>query len=125
MENLNLRSFRVEIKVKKGVTFLKPMSHQGSETTLEALAGLRPAFQKDGKVTAGNAPGLNDGSAAVVISSRAYADQVGVKPLAKIIGYAQAALEPKYLFAAPAKAIPVLLQKIGWTLQDVDLIELK
>ena len=114
----------VEIKGKKGVTTFDTDESPRSETTLEALAGLRPAFQKDGKVTAGNAPGLNDGSAAVVISSRAYANQIGVKPLAKIIGYAQAALEPKYLFAAPAKAIPVLLQKIGWTLQDVDLIEL-
>jgi len=114
----------IEIKSKKGVTIFDTDESPRRETTLEALTGLKPAFQKDGKVTAGNAPGLNDGSAAVVISSRAYANQIGVKPLAKIIGYAQAAMEPKYLFAAPAKAIPILLDKIGWTVQDVDLIEL-
>lgn len=114
----------VEIKSKKGVTIFDTDESPRRETTLEALAALKPAFQKEGKVTAGNAPGLNDGSAAVVVSSRAYANQSGVKPLARIIGYAQAAMEPKYLFAAPAKAIPILLKNIGWTLQDVDLIEL-
>ena len=114
----------IEIKSKKGITIFDTDESPRRETTLEALAGLKPAFQKDGKVTAGNAPGLNDGAAAVVVSSRSYADQLGVKPIAKIIGYAQAALDPKYLFAAPAKAIPILLQKIGWTLHDVDLIEL-
>lgn len=114
----------VEIKSKKGITIFDTDESPRRETTLEALSALKPAFQKDGKVTAGNAPGLNDGAAAVVISSREYADKLGVKPLAKIVGYTQAAMEPKYLFAAPAKAIPILLQKIGWTLKDIDLIEL-
>ncbi len=94
------------------------------DTSLEALAKLKPAFQKDGKVTAGNAPGLNDGGAAVVVASRAKAEALGKAPLARIVGYAHAAVEPKYLFIAPAKAIPQLLMKIGWTLNDVDLIEL-
>jgi len=94
------------------------------ETSLEALAKLKPAFQQNGKVTAGNAPGLNDGGAAVVVASREYAEKHGQKPLAKIVGYAQAAVAPKYLFIAPAQAIPKLLDKIGWTLKDVDLIEL-
>jgi acetyl-CoA C-acetyltransferase len=67
---------------------------------------------------------MNDGAAAVVISSRAYAEKKGLKPIARIVGYAQAALEPKFLFAAPAYAMPKLLKKIGWTLKDVDLIEL-
>jgi acetyl-CoA C-acetyltransferase len=67
---------------------------------------------------------MSDGAAAVVVSSRAYAQKHGVKPMARIVGYAQAAVEPKYLFAAPAYAIPKLLKKIGWTLADVDLIEL-
>jgi len=114
----------IEIKSKKGITIFDTDESPRRETTLEALAALKPAFQKDGKVTAGNAPGLNDGAAAVVVSSREYADRLGVKPLAKIIGYAQAALEPRYLFAAPAIAIPILLKKIGWRLQDTDLIEL-
>jgi acetyl-CoA C-acetyltransferase len=95
------------------------------DTSLDVLAKLKPAFKKDGgRVTAGNAPGLNDGGAAVVVSSREYAEKNGKKPLAKIVGYAQTAVAPKYLFIAPARAIPKLLEKVGWTLKDVDLIEL-
>ena len=94
------------------------------DTSLEALAKLKPAFQKDGRVTAGNAPGLNDAGAAVIVASREYAEQHGKKPQARIVGYAQAAVAPKYLFIAPAHAIPKLLDKVGWTLKDVDLIEI-
>jgi acetyl-CoA C-acetyltransferase len=94
------------------------------DTSLEALARLKPAFSKDGKVTAGNAPGLNDGGAAVVVASRRKAEALGRAPLARVVGYAQAAVDPKYIFIAPAQAIPRLLDKIGWTLKDVDLIEL-
>jgi acetyl-CoA C-acetyltransferase len=114
----------VELVSKKGTTIFDTDEAPRRDTTLESLAGLRPAFQKDGKVTAGNAPGLNDGAAAVIVASRAYAENKGLKPLACIVGYAQAADEPKYLFRAPALAIPKLLKKIGWTLKDVDLIEL-
>lgn len=94
------------------------------DTSLEALAKLKPAFQKDGKVTAGNAPGLNDGAAALVVASRARAEALGKAPLARIVGYTSAAVDPKYVFIAPAYAIPKLLDRIGWTLKDVDLIEL-
>jgi acetyl-CoA C-acetyltransferase len=94
------------------------------DTSLEALSKLRPVFQKDGKVTAGNAPGLNDGAAAAVVASRTRADQLGIKPIARVVGYHQAAVQPKYLFDAPSHAIPQLLDKIGWQLLDVDLIEL-
>lgn len=94
------------------------------DTSLEALSRLKPAFQKDGKVTAGNAPGLNDGGAALVVASRRKAEALGRAPLARIVGYAQAAVEPKWLFIAPVKAIPKLLDKIRWTLRDVDLIEI-
>jgi acetyl-CoA C-acetyltransferase len=94
------------------------------DTSLEALAELKPAFSPHGRVTAGNAPGLNDAAAALVIASATKASQLGVPPLARIVGYAQAAVEPKYIFDAPAKAIPRLLDKLGWTLADVDLIEL-
>ncbi|MDD5467669.1 MAG: acetyl-CoA C-acetyltransferase [Anaerolineales bacterium] len=115
----------VEIQGKKGATTVFAVDETPRrDTTLEALAGLRPAFIKDGKVTAGNSPGLNDGAAAVVVSSRAKAESIGVKPLARVAGYAQAAVDPKHLFIAPAKAIPLLLHKTGWTLGDVDLIEL-
>ncbi|MFC2065119.1 acetyl-CoA C-acetyltransferase [Chloroflexota bacterium] len=114
----------IEIQTRKGTIIFDTDETPRRETTFEGLQNLKPAFQKDGRVTAGNAPGLNDGAAAVVVSSRKYAEEQGIKPLARIIGFAQAALEPKLLFAAPAKAIPVLLDKVGWTLQDVDLIEL-
>jgi len=115
----------VQIPGRKGeVTVFDTDEGPRKESSLEALAKLKPSFKADGKVTAGNASSMNDGAAAVVIASRAYAEKNKLKPIAKIVGYAQAALEPKYLFAAPAHAIPKLLKKIGWTLQDVDLIEL-
>jgi acetyl-CoA C-acetyltransferase len=115
----------VEVKGRKGqVTLVDTDETPRRDTTLEGLSNLRPAFQKDGKVTAGNAPGLNDGAAAVVVASRAKAEQMGRKPLASILGYGNVALAPKYLFAAPAKAIPMVLKQVGWKLADVDLIEL-
>lgn len=115
----------VEVKGRKGqVTMVESDETPRRDTTLEGLAKLRPAFQKDGKVTAGNAPGLNDGAAAVTVASRAKAASMGLQPLAHIIAYGSAALPLKYLFAAPAKAIPLVLQRAGWKLSDVDLIEL-
>lgn len=115
----------VEVPGRKGqVTLVEQDEGPRKETTLEALSKLKPVFKSDGKVTAGNASSMNDGAAAVVISSRAYAEKNKLKPLARIVGYAQAAMESKYLFAAPAYAIPKLLKKVGWTLADVDLIEL-
>ncbi len=115
----------VEIPGKKGET-VRVDTDEGPrrDTSLEALARLKPAFKEGGRVTAGNSPGLNDGAAAVVLASRDYAQRHGLKPLARVVGYAQAADEPKYLFRAPALAIPKLLRQIGWTLADVDLIEL-
>ena len=115
----------VQIPGRKGeVTLFDTDEGPRKDSSLEGLAKLKPAFKEAGKVTAGNASSMNDGAAAVVISSRAYAEKNNLKPMAHIIGYAQAALEPKYLFAAPAHAIPKLLNKIGWTLKEVDLIEL-
>jgi acetyl-CoA C-acetyltransferase len=115
----------VEIPGKKGQTTVVAQDETPrKDTSLEALAGLKPAFKPDGKVTAGNAPGLNDGAAAVVFASRAKAEALGVAPVARVIGYAQAAVPPKELFIAPARAIPRLMERIGWSLADVDLIEL-
>jgi acetyl-CoA C-acetyltransferase len=115
----------VEIIGRKGeVTIVDKDEGPRRDTSLEALSKLKPAFKSDGKVTPGNSSPMNDGGAAVVISSRTYAEKNNLKPLAKVVGYAQAAVEPKYIFAAPAQAIPKLLTKIGWTLKDVDLIEL-
>jgi acetyl-CoA C-acetyltransferase len=115
----------IEIQDRKGnIKIFDVDEAPRRDTSLDALRKLKPAFQKDGKVTAGNAPGLNDGAAAVVVCSDKVASQNNIKPLARIVGYTQAAVEPKYLFYAPAKAIPLLLGKIGWTLSDVDLIEI-
>ena len=115
----------IELPGKKGqTTTFKTDETPRRETSLEALAALKPAFKPDGRVTAGNSPGLNDGAAAVVFASRAKAEELGRAPLARVVGYAQAAVPPKELFYAPAVAIPRLLQKIGWTLAQVDLIEL-
>ena len=115
----------IELPGKKGqTTTFKTDETPRRETSLEALAALKPAFKPDGRVTAGNSPGLNDGAAAVVFASRAKAQELGRAPLARVVGYAQAAVPPKELFYAPAVAIPRLLQKIGWTLAQVDLIEL-
>jgi len=115
----------VEIPGRKGaVTIFDTDEGPRSDTTLESLSRLRPVFRADGRVTAGNASTLNDGAAAVVIASRAYAETHKLKPMARVIAYGQAALEPKRLFAAPAQAMPKVLRKAGWTLEDVDLIEL-
>ena len=115
----------VQVPGRKGsVTIFDTDEGPRADTTLESLSKLRPVFREDGRVTAGNASTLNDGAAAVVVASRAYAEAHGLKPLARVVAYGQAALEPKYLFAAPAKAMPKVLNKAGWTLEDVDLIEL-
>jgi acetyl-CoA C-acetyltransferase len=94
------------------------------DTTLEALARLKPAFKEDGIVTAGNSPGITDGAAAVVVMSRRKAEELGIQSLAKITGYDQAAVEPKWLFIAPVHALRRLLRRTGTALADYDLIEL-
>jgi acetyl-CoA C-acetyltransferase len=124
----------VEIKGRKGsVTVvevdesIRASYENGSyslDTSLELLAKLPPAFEEDGQVTAGNAPGLNDGAAALVVASRGEAERQGLKPIARIVGYTIAAVPPQWIFAAPARAIPRLLDKVGWTMADVDLVEL-
>jgi len=115
----------VEIPGKKGqVTIVDTDESPRRDTSLEVLSNLKPAFKKDGKVTAGNAPSLNDGGAAVVVASRKQAEEMGCMPMARIVGYCHAAVEPKYLFDAPSKAIPKLLNIIGWRLDNLDLIEL-
>ncbi len=115
----------VEIPGKKGeVTLFDQDEGPRKDTSLESLAKLKPSFKSGGKVTAGNSSTMNDGAAAVVIASRRYALDHQLKPLARVVGYTQAAVEPKFLFAAPAHALPKLLNKVGWKLSDVDLIEL-
>ena len=115
----------VEVKDRKGnVTVVDTDEAPRRDTSLEILAKLPAAFKEGGKVTAGNAPGLNDGASALVVASRAKAEENGQKPLARIVGYNQVAVDPKHIFIAPARAIPALLKKVDWTMTDVDLVEI-
>jgi acetyl-CoA C-acetyltransferase len=114
----------VPVTVNKGDIQIDTDEAPRRDTSLEALQKLKPVFKPDGKVTAGNAPGLNDAAAALVVASQSQAEAMGTRVLSRIVGYAQSAVDPKYIFAAPAKAIPLLLEKTGWTLSEVDLIEL-
>ncbi|RLC74314.1 MAG: acetyl-CoA C-acyltransferase, partial [Chloroflexi bacterium] len=94
------------------------------DTSLEKLARLRPAFDPDGIVTAGNSPGITDGAAATVVMSRARADELGIRPLARITAYDQAAVEPLKVFTAPIFAVRKLLAKTNTTVDDYDLVEM-
>ena len=113
----------VEIAGKGGVTTVATDESPRRDTSLEALGRLKPAFKKDGSVTAGNAPGLNDGASALVVASLAYAKAHGLKPLARITAYATGGGEPKDLFFAPIFAVQNLLKKAGTRIGDYDLIE--
>jgi acetyl-CoA C-acetyltransferase len=116
----------VEIPQRKGPPHIFHIDEAPrADSTLEALARLKPAFQPDGgTVTAGNAPGITDGAAALVLMGEDAAERAGLKPMARIAGYAQGAVEPKWLFYAPVIAIRNLLQKTGTTLPDYDLFEI-
>jgi len=94
------------------------------DTTAELLGGLKPAFKKDGTVTAGNAPGVNDGASALVVMSAERAHSLNIEPLARIVGQATSGLAPKFVLMTPVDAVRRLTQKIGWKLEDVDLFEL-
>lgn len=114
----------VEVADKKGTKLITVDEPPRRDTSLEALAALPPVFRADGRVTAGNAPGLNDGAAALVLMSRAKAEELGLRPMARIVGYTYAAVEPLWLFYAPVKAMQRLLERTGMTLDDMDLIEI-
>ena len=115
----------VEVKQRKGdpIQFVKDESVRPG-TTAEKLSRLRPAFKKGGTVTAGNAPGVNDGGAAVVVMSAAAAEADGLTPKARIIDYAVGGLEPKWVMMAPVEAVKNLLAKTGMALDEFDLVEL-
>ena len=116
----------VEIPQKKGPLVVFDTDETVREdTTLEALAKLNPAFKNEGgTVTAGYAPGVNDGASAVVVTSRERARQLGVEPMSRIVAQATSGVEPALVMMAPVEAIRKLLRKAGWSLEDVDLIEL-
>jgi acetyl-CoA C-acetyltransferase len=94
------------------------------DTTIEVLRALKPAFKKDGTVTAGNAPGVNDGAAAVVVTSAARARELGAKPMVRIVAQATSGVEPKWVMMAPVTAVQKIWQKTGWKRDEVDLYEL-
>jgi len=116
----------VEVPQKKGQPLvIKYDESPREDTTLEALAKLKPAFKKDGTVTAGNAPGTNDGAAAVIVTSERNALNLGKKPLARVVAQAVSGVEPKWVMMAPVEAVEKLLKKTGWDRdKDVDLVEL-
>jgi acetyl-CoA C-acetyltransferase len=114
----------VEIPSKKGAPVVFDTDEgPRRDTTIEALRALKPAFKKDGTVTAGNAPGVNDGASAVVVMSKATAKRLGLKPRAEIVAYASSGLAPELVMMAPEKAVRMLWEKTGWTADGVDLYE--
>lgn len=113
----------VVIKSKKGDRVFDTDEFPRAGTTAEGLAKLKPAFKKDGTVTAGNASGINDGAAVVVVMSREKADALGIKPLAKIAGYASGGVDPAIMGMGPVPATKKALKKAGLTVADLDLIE--
>jgi len=115
----------VEIPQKKGpATVFDTDETVREDTSVEVLGKLKPAFKKEGSVTAGNAPGVNDGASAVVVTSLRRAQEMGVEPMGRIVAHATAGLEPKYVMMAPVEAVRKLFKKTGWSASEVDLIEL-
>ncbi len=114
----------VAVLEKEGTRIFATDEIPRADTSLEALAKLKPAFEENGTVTAGNAPPLSDGAAALLLVGDDIAAREKLKPLARIIGYAQAALDPKHVFWAPIDAIKKLLTKVGWKQDDVELFEI-
>jgi len=113
----------IEIPTKKGTQSFDTDEFIRAGTTVEALAELKPAFSKDGTVTAGNASGINDGAAAVMMMSARRADELGLKPLARVRAYSSAGVDPKIMGMGPVPASRLCLQKAGWTTKDLDLME--
>ena len=117
----------VEIPAKKkgeAPTFFEKDESPREDTTIEALRSLKPAFKKDGTVTAGNAPGVNDGAAAVVVTSAPRAKELGLQPMVRIVAQATSGVEPKWVMMAPVDAVRKIWDKTGWKNEDVDLYEL-
>ncbi len=114
----------IEITSKKGSTFFDTDEYIKHGSTLDGLSALRPAFSKEGSVTAGNASGLNDGAAAVMLMSAQKASELGLKPLAKIRAYSSAGLDPSIMGMGPVSASQLCLKKAGWTHNDLDLMEI-
>ncbi len=113
----------IEVKQKKGVTVIEADEPIRGDSSMDTLTKLMPAFQEGGTVTAGNAPGLSDGASATVVVEQGFARAHGMTVLARITGYASAAITPRYIFAAPTRAVHRLLERTGLKIGDFDLIE--
>ena len=113
----------IEIKTRKGTVQFDTDEHPRADTSLETLAAMRPVFKKDGSVTAANASGINDGAAAVVLATGAEVTARNLQPLAKIISWGHAGVEPHLMGLGPIKAVPIALQRAGLSLADIDVIE--
>jgi acetyl-CoA C-acetyltransferase len=114
----------VEIPGKKEPVLFRKDEHNRPETTAELLASLRPVFRKDGTITAGNAPGLNTGAAAMLVASREWAEKHGARPLARIASYGVAAVEPGMFGIAPVAAVTQALRRADWSLKEVERVEI-
>ncbi|WP_225785606.1 acetyl-CoA C-acyltransferase family protein [Pseudomonas sp. Marseille-P9655] len=113
----------LELKTRKGSVQFSVDEHVRGEVTAEQLAGMKPVFKKDGTVTAGNASGINDGAAGLVLASGDAVRRLGLKPLARLVGYAHAGVEPELMGLGPIPATRKVLEKIGLKVQDLDVIE--
>jgi acetyl-CoA C-acetyltransferase len=114
----------VEIKGRKGPEPFAKDEHNRPETTIESLAKLRPAFRKDGTITAGSAPGLNSGAAAMIVADRTFAESKGLKPVARIVAFGVGAVEPGMFGIGPAPAVKQALERAGWSIADVERVEI-
>lgn len=114
----------VEVPGRKGSTLFEADEHNRPDTTLESLARLRPAFRDDGTITAGNSPGLNSGAAAMLVADAQWAAQRGLQPMARLVAYGVAAVEPGMFGIAPVPAVCQALARAGWALADVERIEI-
>ena len=114
----------VEVKSRKGTTVVDHDEHIRTDADLESMAKLRPVFKNDGTVTAGNSSSMNDAASAVVLMDRAVAEDRGLSPMARLVGYSYAGVEPKYMGIGPVPAVKSLLEQTGLTVDDLDVIEL-
>jgi len=113
----------VELKTRKGVTLFDKDEHPRADATVEGMAKLRAVFKKDGSVTAGNASGINDGAAAIVMMEKSVAQKQGLKPLARLVSYGFAGVDPKIMGIGPVPACKIALDKAGLKVSDMDVIE--
>jgi acetyl-CoA C-acetyltransferase len=114
----------VEVKGRKGTTVVDTDEHVRTDVSMEQMAKLKPVFSKEGSVTAGNAAGINDAAAAIVLADQDEAERRGLKPMARMIAYAHSGVEPRYMGIGPVPAVRTVLERAGLTVEDLDVIEL-